>query len=252
MSIRFLIFALIILGIFLGSHLLLYYSLVQFYNLDGLYRLVLFVFLMTMSFSFIISSLLAHWRENLFTKYFYFFNSFWLGLMVKILMALFVSWLLFLIASIFNWPVDIAIASTLFFVLALVFALYGVHNAFNLEVNNIEVKLKNLPTVWQGKKIVQISDLHLGIIHGVKFLDRVINKVNSLEPDIIFITGDLFDGMDVKIKHFIKPLNNFKAKQGIYFVEGNHEVYLKDKHPTKILDHTNIQVLDNEVIDING
>lgn len=51
-------------------------------------------------------------------------------------------------------------------------------------------------------------------------------EVNALDPDLVLITGDLFDGVNGKYEAFIAPLNRLRAEHGVFFVTGNHEHYV--------------------------
>jgi predicted MPP superfamily phosphohydrolase len=99
---------------------------------------------------------------------------------------------------------------------------------------------------------VQLSDVHLGHFYGTEFLNDLVRKVNDLEPELVFITGDLFDGMSKTFSHFADGLNRLKAKKGIYFITGNHETYIGRHRALKILENTKIRILDNEAVEVDG
>jgi predicted MPP superfamily phosphohydrolase len=117
----------------------------------------------------------------------------------------------------------------------------------------VDITLEGLPGAWRGKTIVQLSDVHLGAIRGPGFLERIVAKIDSVRPEVILITGDLFDGVsggDLSV--FIPLLNRLEATRGVFFVTGNHEGYLGLKNPLAILSKTDIKVLENEVVDMDG
>jgi hypothetical protein len=76
-----------------------------------------------------------------------------------------------------------------------------------------------------GLKVVQISDLHIGQTLDGKFLERVVEQVNALEPDVVAITGDLVDGTVARLRDDVAPLARLRAKLGVFYVNGNHEYY---------------------------
>ena len=100
--------------------------------------------------------------------------------------------------------------------------------------------------------IVQISDLHIGGLIDKKFVEISVKKINGLNPDIVFITGDLIDtGID-QIKDAVMELDRIASKHGVYYVLGNHEYF---HNPFKIIDFmqkTQIKVLLNENITIDA
>ena len=121
-----------------------------------------------------------------------------------------------------------------------------------MQVKRIKVEIKNLPEAWRGKTIVQISDVHLGNIYKSDFLAEVVKKTNALHPEAVMITGDLFDGMDGNLDPLVAPLNDLKTEKGIYFVTGNHETYLGVKESLRVLAKTDVKVLSDEVVDLDG
>lgn len=76
------------------------------------------------------------------------------------------------------------------------------------------------------KSIVLLSDLHLNHILSVKKIDKIVEKVNLKNPDIVLLSGDIIDDKVQKITSLIASLSNLKAKKGIFFVAGNHEHYI--------------------------
>ena len=105
---------------------------------------------------------------------------------------------------------------------------------------------------WQGKKLVQLSDVHLGRVLGADFLSRVVDKVNAQNPAMVLITGDLFDGADGNLEELVAPLNRLVAPQGIYFVTGNHETYLGVQRSCAALRETPVRVLTDERVVVDG
>jgi len=92
-------------------------------------------------------------------------------------------------------------------------------------VENVDVALDNLPPGFDGFRIVQISDLHVGPTIGRRFADIVVRAANDLSPDLIALTGDFIDGEVRTLAHDVEPLAALTAPHGVYFVTGNHEYY---------------------------
>lgn len=211
-------------------------------------RLFILVTLIIFSFGFILSQYLVHSFDNLTIRLIYLISALGVGLLfyLTIFAILFkiINFILPKAPRLILSRVGVALAVTLF--------LIGVINANFSQVKNISVTLNNLPKDWQGKKIVQISDTHLGSIYGPNFLRRQVTKINSLEPDLIVITGDLFDGTFSRLPEIANELSKLKAKEGIYFVSGNHDTYLGLDKVVSILEQTNIKFLRDEMINLNG
>ncbi len=136
--------------------------------------------------------------------------------------------------------------------LTVLYSAYGVANAYHPRIVRFKVRIKNLPPGWQGKKLVQLSDVHLGRVLGADFLARTVAKVNAQNPAMVLITGDLFDGADGNLEELVAPLNRLVAPQGIYFVTGNHETYLGVQRSCAALRNTPVRVLADERVVIDG
>ncbi|MEH6537212.1 MAG: metallophosphoesterase [Psychroserpens sp.] len=105
------------------------------------------------------------------------------------------------------------------------FILYGVFkSAYRFKIYNHKVKFQNLPKAFNGLKIVQLSDIHLGSFnYRYHILDSVIEKINRLEPDYICVTGDLVNNYAWELRGWDSVFKNLKATYGKYAVLGNHD-----------------------------
>ncbi len=130
----------------------------------------------------------------------------------------------------------------------------GYKNAFEPLVITESIPLPQNYESLSGIKIVQISDLHLGPTLKKDFAIDTVNTTNGLNPDLIFITGDIADGKALEIKDMVEPLRDLKAKFGVYYVVGNHEYYWGVQGWIDTIKALGINVLVDEhsVIDING
>ena len=102
---------------------------------------------------------------------------------------------------------------------------YAVFRAvYRFKVHQVVVKSDLLPQNFNGLRIVQISDLHLGSFnYRYHILDRAIKTINSLKPDFIFFTGDLVNNYAWELNGWEKILKELTAQQGKYSVLGNHD-----------------------------
>jgi len=93
------------------------------------------------------------------------------------------------------------------------------------RVERVRVPMRGLGEGLAGVRIVQISDIHIGPTLDGRFLQRVVEQVNALSPDLIAVTGDLVDGSVQALREQVAPLAGLRAPLGVYFVTGNHEYY---------------------------
>ncbi|WP_346855727.1 metallophosphoesterase [uncultured Draconibacterium sp.] len=119
---------------------------------------------------------------------------------------------------------------------------FGIWNAVHKRVREVEIPLKGLKHEMTA---VQLSDIHIGHFWGVKTLRNIVDKTNALHPDVVFITGDLFDGRIRLNSKNLEPLKKIDAP--VYFVEGNHDGYSGAREIKKMLRDIDINVLENEV-----
>ena len=237
----------------LCGHVLLYFTLVRFFGISkkaqkrGLAGLLAFLYISEM-----LASYAAHLYDNALTRAYYFFGWSWLGLFLYLLMAAIACWLVLGMARLTGHRLNTVVTGALLFSIAFAYSVYGTWNATNPQVTDVRVSIKGLPDNWKGKTIVQLSDVHLGFVYRADFLSRVVAEVNGLRPDMVVITGDLFDGMDGDLDVLVEPLNNLRAPEGVYFITGNHENFLGVDKAYSVLKKTGVTVLNDEVRDIDG
>lgn len=102
---------------------------------------------------------------------------------------------------------------------------YGFAVARAPAIKRITVPIKNLPKAFEGYRIAQITDVHIGETLTKVFAQRVTDTVNSLKPDAVAVTGDLIDGSVAKLKSEVAPLAGLRGRDGVFYVTGNHEYY---------------------------
>jgi predicted MPP superfamily phosphohydrolase len=95
----------------------------------------------------------------------------------------------------------------------------------SLVVRDVNVSIPNLPQEFEGTRIVQLSDLHVGPQIPTRFLERIVRTVESLSPDLIAVTGDLIDDRPEDVSVYARTLGALKAPLGVFMIAGNHDVY---------------------------
>jgi predicted MPP superfamily phosphohydrolase len=129
----------------------------------------------------------------------------------------------------------------------------GLANALRgFDVRRVRVPLARLPREASGYRIVQMSDVHVGPTIGRAFVEAVVRETNALAPDMVVITGDLVDGTVEQLRALVEPLRELKAKDGVFFVTGNHEYYSGADEWIAHLGSLGIRVLRNERVDVRG
>ena len=110
--------------------------------------------------------------------------------------------------------------------ISLLLAALGTHAALRVpSVTPVEIVVPGLPAAWDGLTVAQLSDVHASKTFPGNWLAGVVDAVNAARPDLIVITGDLFDGSPRQRFDDLRPLRRLHAPLGVYACPGNHEYY---------------------------
>jgi predicted MPP superfamily phosphohydrolase len=101
--------------------------------------------------------------------------------------------------------------------------LLGLTNKYRYKIRSVALSFTTLPKAFHNFRVVQISDIHSGSLHDKEAIRKGIEKINALQPDIIFFTGDLVNNTSDEMLPFMDVFNQLKAKHGVYSVLGNHD-----------------------------
>ncbi len=108
-------------------------------------------------------------------------------------------------------------------ILTLTFVYGAIFNVYNYKIRKVPVKLLKLPKSFNGLKVVQISDIHSGSLSDTKAVQKAVDKINGLNPDLIFFTGDLVNNIAAEALDFVDIFAQLKAEHGVYSILGNHD-----------------------------
>ena len=93
-----------------------------------------------------------------------------------------------------------------------------------LELKHITFTSPDLPPYFDGYRLVQITDFHLGSFPpGNDFVQKVVDAANNEEPDMILFTGDLVNNQASEVEPYLETLAQLHASDGIYSIWGNHD-----------------------------
>jgi uncharacterized protein len=138
------------------------------------------------------------------------------------------------------------------FGVAAIVALFGVINASWIRVTRFRVELPELPDAWVGRTAAVVTDLHLGNVRRGPFVRRVVRRLNALSPDIVFLSGDLFDGTRLDPSQAIAALTGLRIPLGTYFVTGNHDERFSRPAIFEAVRRVGVRILDNEAVSVDG
>ena len=140
--------------------------------------------------------------------------------------------------------VDSAVAVLLLGLLATVLGFWNARRT--AQVVRVDVPITNLPAALHGFTVAQITDIHVGPTIKTRYLQAIVRRVNTLDADMVAITGDLVDGSVVDLGAHVAPLSTLTSRHGSYFVTGNHEYYSGAHAWITELRRLGVQVLMNE------
>jgi predicted MPP superfamily phosphohydrolase len=140
------------------------------------------------------------------------------------------------------------IFSGVIFSAAAALLLLGYIGARRLTVRNVDVEVPGLGPEFDGLRIVQLSDLHVGPHTSLRFLQRIVDTTRSLTPDLIAVTGDLVDDRAEDVAAYVRSLGALEAPMGVFMIPGNHDVYAGWDAVEQALEAANLgTVLVNDV-----
>jgi len=176
------------------------------------------------------------------------FLAFWLGLLLFAAEA--VLWLLrrsglLLLPSVPHKPAAWAVL-----LLAAGLCLYGHLQTHRLATERIALSSPKLGTM-PGFRIVQISDLHLGLLSSEQQLGSIIERIRRLEPDLLVCTGDLVDGNLQRLRQWTPLWQDLDPPLGKFAVTGNHEYYAGLEDALDLLRGFGFRILMNERVRIH-
>lgn len=248
MKLLFIPFILVVLGVLWLLNYSVFKAVASFF---GGGRMILYVFLL-LTVGFALAMTLGSIYSNSFTRILYLISASWIGILVYLFLASCIYGIIVLFGNFGISESYIRIAGVVLFSVALVASAYGLVHSKRISVNNIVVHIDSLPQSWSNRNIVFISDLHLGQINGQDFSRNIVKKINDMDPGLVLIGGDMFDGATVGAATAVVPFRDLSSKFGTYFVTGNHEGFGGQDYFLEVLKAVNIKPLQNEVVEVDG
>ena len=169
-----------------------------------------------------------------------------LGLFSLLLVLVAVSDVVRIAFFIARAPVPVQTISSSILVAAAGLFLVGLFQARYPRVKRVEVAIDNLPENLAGYTIVQWSDVHVGPTIKRRFVQALVERTNALGADAIAITGDLVDGYVDDLRDQVAPLADLRARDGVFYVTGNHEYYWRASEWVNEIERLGIVFLKNE------
>jgi predicted MPP superfamily phosphohydrolase len=138
------------------------------------------------------------------------------------------------------------------FIISLLITIFGYFEAENIRTERITIKSNKIPENIRGLRIVQISDVHLGLIIRKDRLKKIIKEVKEAKPDILVSTGDLVDGQINSLPGLADMLREINPKYGKFAITGNHEFYAGLNQAIDFIKKAGFTLIRGEGLTIDG
>lgn len=145
-----------------------------------------------------------------------------------------------------------AAASAAVLLAAAAVGLYGFHEARRLTVERVEIATEKLGGSAARVRIVQVSDIHVGLLNREDVLAPIVERVRELAPDIFVATGDIVDAQINHLEELIAPFRSLKPPLGMFAVTGNHERYAGLEQSIDYLEKSGFTVLRDRAVTPGG
>lgn len=271
---RLIVFISIIQSILFLGHWFLYLTWASFFG-GAASSAAMKVALAALSVSFVLASLRAWYSYHPVVRAWYMIAAVWLGFASYLLWAAALCWVVYGLARLFGLGWTPRHIADVLFGAALLAGTYGIVNAAWLRVTRISVILPGLPEQWRGRVAALVSDTHLGHVRNGRFIRRVVRKLATLRPHIVFLAGDLYDGTAADFEKLAEPWRGLTSVTigqapssqaaapfgdltagpvplGVYYIAGNHEEFYSEAEYHEPLVAAGVRELNNQKVEVDG
>lgn len=254
-NIQIFIFITVVLVVYLLTNLYIYSGATRaFHDHFTVYKIFKFIFWIGLL-SFVLGTFLDRIWYSVLSHLLNWIGTFWLGLMLYLFLSVLFLDITLLLSKVYK-PVFMFLESYRFQILSGLFSLsallivVGFINAMLPRVKELNIELNGAQSAQY--KLVLITDLHLGSQIGVRYLDKIIAKINAQKPDLVLFGGDIINDSVLPVEHQQagKHFESIRSRLGIYAVTGNHEYIGNAAKTCTYLEKYGIVFLRDSVINV--
>ncbi len=257
---RLFIFLSIFLGIYGSVHLYWYLKFKRAFVLGSFASLVCVLFMVSMILAPVLTRYLERQHLEMPARCLAYVGYFWMGyLFLFFASGLVVDGYRLLVAGavrLFETGGALQLSARQAFVIPLLAAAgitcFGFYEARDIKIERVTLQTPKLTRAAGRLKIVQISDVHLGLIVGAARLRRIVAVIEAEKPDVLVSTGDLIDGRFSTMTGLADMLRRIPTRYGKYAVTGNHEFYAGLRTTLQITRDAGFKILRGEGVSIPG
>jgi len=228
------LFVLMVFTVYGGVHVYAFLRARSVFAFGPAVGIVIAAFMLFMVFAIFLIRTLEQYEYEAFARLLSYVAYFWMAALFLFFSGALVLDLFSLITRAAGWisrsdvSAYLLSSRTSFFIcvgLALSISVYGYFEAEDIRMERVRIETTKLPVGTDRLTIVQISDVHLGLIIRNKRLEKMLDVVRAAKPDIFISTGDLVDAQINHLTGLAELLRGIKTKYGNYAITGNHEYY---------------------------
>jgi predicted MPP superfamily phosphohydrolase len=258
---RFLLFISTFLTLYSALHFYAFQKARKALSLAGGAGVLLVIFMLVMIFSPVIVRLLEDFGFERTGRIMAHIGYTWMGLLFLFICAsLFldgISLIAYLARMVTDKPLSIlSLSNKSAFYTALVATalagVYGSYEAWQIRTEHVTVPTAKLTDSEGPIRVVQISDVHLGLIVRQARLERILQKVKEASPDVFISTGDLVDGQGDHLTRVVEMFREINPRLGKFAVTGNHEFYAGIGLSLDLTKQAGFTVLRGEGMNVSG
>jgi predicted MPP superfamily phosphohydrolase len=232
--VRFIIFLFVFLSLYTGLHFYGFLKAKQALNFGTGVTIVLIIFMIIMVFAPVLVRISERSGFETLARFLAFIGYTWMGLLFLFVSASLALdfYRLFLYIFKLLLQADLARITLLprhSFILALflsvISTIYGAFEAGLIRTERLIIRTPKISAAIGSLKIVQISDVHLGLIVSENRLEKILKQIKAANPDILVSTGDLVDGQTDNLSGLAKKFRDIQPRFGKFAITGNHEFY---------------------------
>jgi predicted MPP superfamily phosphohydrolase len=249
----------IILSVYLLVNVYVFIRGWQALEILARYRWIYATVMPLLALSFIASQILKQWLDGPVIDFFWLLGSLWLAALLYLCFSAIVIDLVRFVLRRFgeklmggyaHYDLVKCILFCVVTVSAATLLSIGYYNATRPKVATIDIAVNKRVAGRSSLNIVMASDFHLGCINGRSALQRWVNTINDLQPDMVLLPGDVFDDNPAPVarKKLGDILAEIKAPLGVFFAPGNHENYGNLPRAVEYLKAHHVQVLLDEAV----
>ena len=250
------------------SIVLTIYTLVNFYifkrvwpGLTGTCRTIFLYSFISLVLAYPLGRLAENFSRNVATDFLVIVGSFYLGMMVYAFLVILVIDILRLFNHFFaifpafmtrhpQQTTQLVTLGGLILVLLIVFL--GYVNTLSLRVRTFPITIQKTAGELKELNLVMVSDVHLGTVIRSGRLDKIVDKINSLQPDVVLLPGDIVDEdvTSVAEQNMARILKKLNARFGVFSCTGNHEYFGGVEAAVSYMKQGGITVLQDSVVKV--